>query len=78
MAVYEDLTLTLVVVLAAATTAALYYGLLGMVGQFYIVRCASCGHMATSASNRPEPSCLRCRHPVVLHPWHALRHPRSI
>jgi hypothetical protein len=72
--VYEVLTVALVVVLAAATTAAIYYGLLGMIGQFFIVRCESCGHATSSSSNRPLRSCARCRHPVLLHPLRALPH----
>ena len=74
MEIYEFLTVALVVVLAAATTAAIYYGLLGMIGQFFIVRCASCGHLTTSAADAPASSCLRCRHPALLHPAHLL-HP---
>lgn len=74
MALYEDSTIALVVLLAAATTVAIYLGLLGMIGQFFIVRCASCGHATSSAVDRPEPSCPYCRHPVLLHPFRALHH----
>jgi hypothetical protein len=75
VAVYEVLTIGLDAALAAATTAALYYGLLGMIGMFFIVRCASCGHLTSSSADRPEPSCAFCRHPILLHPLRALRHP---
>jgi DNA-directed RNA polymerase subunit RPC12/RpoP len=73
MAVYEVLTVALDVVLAAATTAALYYGLLGMIGQFFVVRCASCGHLTSSSADQQASSCLHCRHPVLLHPMQVLR-----
>ena len=74
MEIYEFLTVALVVVLAAATTAAIYYGLLGMIGQFFIVRCASCGHLTTSAADSPcvvVPSLSPSGAPAsgaVLHP----------
>ncbi|KAA0081754.1 hypothetical protein CIW52_18665 [Mycolicibacterium sp. P9-64] len=77
MEIYEMLTLAVIVVLAAATTAAIYYGLLGMVGSFYVVRCASCGHLASSAVDQPQPSCWRCRHPALRHPMHAINQRRG-
>lgn len=76
MAMYEVLTLVVVVALAVAATAAIYYGLLGMTGQFFVVRCAACGHLTSSPADQPQASCPHCRHPVLLHPWHSL-HPRQ-
>jgi DNA-directed RNA polymerase subunit RPC12/RpoP len=64
-------------VLAAASTVAIFVGLLGMVGQFFVVRCASCGHLTVSSANRPRESCPRCRHSMLLHPLHAAHHPRQ-
>lgn len=73
MAIYEVLTVALVVVLATAATAAIYYGLLGMIGLFFIVPCDSCGHLASSSVDHPQPSCWRCRHTALLHPMHTVR-----
>ena len=36
---YETLTIVLIAVLAAASTVAIFVGLLGMAGQFFLVRC---------------------------------------
>ena len=72
MEIYEVLTVGLVMVLAAATTAVIYFGLLGMIGSFFVVRCAQCGHSACSAVDQPQSSCWRCRHTVLLHPVHAV------
>ncbi|KAA0101019.1 hypothetical protein CIW49_05750 [Mycolicibacterium sp. P1-18] len=72
MAIYEVMTIGLDVALAAATTAAILCGLLGLIGAFFLVRCASCGHVACSSVDQPPPSCWRCRHTTLLHPAHAL------
>jgi len=77
MSVYEVLTIVLIAVLATATTAAIYVGLLNWIGAVYVVRCASCHHMTFSSANAPQGSCPHCRHPVLTHPLHALHHPRS-
>ena len=53
MAVYEVLTIALIVVLALATTAAIYLGLLNWIGAFYVVRCAACHHLTSSSVNSP-------------------------
>lgn len=63
MVVYEDLTVALIMVLAAATTIAIYVGLLGMSGQFHVVGCDSCRHhMTFSADGAPRRPCAFCRH----------------
>jgi hypothetical protein len=77
MAVYEVLTIALIVVLGTAATAGIYLGLLNWIGAAYIVRCAACRHLTVS-SNREQPqSCAHCRHPVLMHPVHAVHHPRQ-
>ena len=75
MAVYEVLTIALAIVLAALSTAAIYYGLLGMSGQVYSVRCSACHHLTLSWNNEPQPSCPRCRHPMLMHPIRSISHP---
>jgi ribosomal protein S27E len=77
MAVYEVGTIVLVVVLATAATAAIYLGLLNWMGAFYVVRCATCHHLTYSSANQAQSSCAHCRHPVLLHPMYAARHPGS-
>ncbi len=78
MTVYAVATIALVVVIALAATAAIYMGLLNWMGAFYVVRCAACHHLTTSSANKPQGSCPHCRHPVLLHPFYAARHPRSL
>ena len=63
------------VVLAAGATAAIYAGLLGMAGQFYVARCANCHHLTFSTVGNPK-SCPHCRHLPLLHPLRARHHPR--
>jgi DNA-directed RNA polymerase subunit RPC12/RpoP len=75
--VYESLTIALIAVLAAASTVAIFVGLLGMAGHFFILRCAACHHPTVSSANRPRQSCPRCRHPVLLHPLRAVHHPST-
>jgi hypothetical protein len=77
MAVYEVGTIVLVVALATAATAAIYLGLLNWVGGFYVVRCAACHHLTFSSANQAQDSCAHCRHPALLHPMYAARHPRT-
>ena len=48
MTVYEVLTIALIVVLATATTAAIYLGLLSWIGALYVVRCEACRHLTFS------------------------------
>jgi len=79
--VYESLTIALIAVLAAASTVAIFVGLLGLAGQFFVVRCASCHHLTVSSAKQPRRSCPRCRHRVLLHPRraaHHLRHPATL
>ena len=78
MGVYEVLTIILTVALALAATGAIYVGVIGLLGGFYFARCAACGHLTFSATKRPQPSCVHCRHPVLRHPLHALLHPRRL
>jgi DNA-directed RNA polymerase subunit RPC12/RpoP len=70
--VYEVLTIALIVVLAAASTAAIYLGLRGWAGDLYVVRCASCNHLTFASADQPPHSCPYCRHGVLLHPMHAI------
>jgi hypothetical protein len=78
MTVYEVGTIALVVVLATAATVAIYLGLLNWIGAFYVVRCAACHHLTFSSANQAQGSCPHCRHPALLHPMHAARHPRDL
>jgi hypothetical protein len=78
MTVYEALTIALVVVLALATTAAIYLGLLNWIGALFVVRCAACHHLTFASANQPQPSCPHCRHPVLTHPVYAARHPGTV
>jgi DNA-directed RNA polymerase subunit RPC12/RpoP len=78
MTIYEVGTMVLVLVLAAAATAAIYLGLLNWIGAFYVVRCAACHHLTFSTANQAQGSCPHCRHPVLLHPVYAARHPHNL
>jgi hypothetical protein len=78
MTVYEGLTVALIVVLALATTAAIYLGLLNWIGALFVVRCAACHHLTFASANQPQPSCLHCRHPVLTHPVYSARHPAAV
>jgi DNA-directed RNA polymerase subunit RPC12/RpoP len=78
MSVYEVLTVILIAVLALGASAAIYLGVLGLLGGFYFVRCAQCGHLTLSATRRPKASCVHCRHPVLMHPFHAVHHPKNV
>ncbi|MCX2930722.1 hypothetical protein ORI20_10565 [Mycobacterium sp. CVI_P3] len=77
MTVYEVLTIALIVVLGTAATAGIYLGLLNWIGGAYIVRCANCHHLTVSSDRRQPQSCAHCRHPVLMHPVHAVAHPDS-
>lgn len=74
MTLEEIFTIGVIAVLAAAATAAIYLGLLNWIGALYVVRCAECHHLTFSSTNRPQESCLHCRHPVVMHPFYSRRH----
>jgi len=66
----------LVVALAILTTAALWIGLLAVLGEVGMRRCGRCGHLTVVSTNRPE-ACVYCRHAKLFHPahaWHAGRH----
>ena len=78
MITYEVLTLVLIAVLALAASAAIYIGVIGLMGGFYFVRCVGCGHLTFSATKAPQRSCMHCRHPVLMHPFHAVHHPRNV
>ena len=75
MGLYEVLTITLIAVLGLAATAAIYVGVIGLLGGFYFARCAQCGHLTFSTTKWPTRSCVHCRHPVLMHPLHAAHHP---
>jgi DNA-directed RNA polymerase subunit RPC12/RpoP len=77
MAVYEALTVALIIVLATATIAALYLGLMNWVGAAHVVRCSTCHHLTVAAARQPQQSCPHCRHPVLMHPLYAVHHPRD-
>lgn len=74
MAVYEVLTVMLIVVLALAATAAIYLGLLNWLGVAFVVRCAACHHLTLSSAKDPRDSCPHCRHPALLHPIYTAGH----
>ncbi|WP_193047643.1 hypothetical protein [Mycolicibacterium baixiangningiae] len=77
MAVYEALTVALIILLAVATIAALYLGLMNWIGAAHVVRCSTCHHLTVAAARQPQQSCPHCRHPMLLHPLYAAHHPRS-
>ncbi len=78
MTVYQVLTVTLIVVLAMATTVAIYLGLMNWFRVLYVVRCEACHHLTVASANRPQGSCPQCRHPVLTHPIYSARHPHQI
>lgn len=75
MTVYEALTVALIVVLALATTAAIYLGLINWIGGAFVVRCAACHHLTFSSANAPQASCTHCRHQALMHPIYSAQHP---
>lgn len=78
MSVYEALTLALIMVLATATTVAIYVGLANWIGACYMVRCSECHHLTFASKNAPQSSCAHCRHPMLLHPMYAMQHSGSV
>ena len=78
MTVYEVLTIALIVVLACATTVAIYLGLLNWFGAVFVVRCAACHHLTVASANRPQESCPHCRHPVLMHPLYTATTARAV
>lgn len=72
MGVDEFITAGFAVLVGAATTAALYVGLMGMLGAAHVVRCAACNRWTMSGSDRSTQSCPRCDHPVLWHPLDTL------
>jgi hypothetical protein len=78
MSIFEIVTIALVVLLGCAATAAIYLGLLNWIGGYHVVRCAACHHLTGSSVKAPRESCPHCRHPVLLHPLYAVRHPRTL
>lgn len=77
MTVYEVLTVILITVMVSASILAIYLGLMNWIGAAHVVRCATCHHLTVASSKEPQPSCPHCRHPVLLHPIHAVHHPHS-
>lgn len=78
MAVYEALTVALIIVLATATIVAIYLGLMNWIGAAHVVRCAGCHHLTVASANQPQQSCPHCRHPVLTHPIYAAHHPHQV
>lgn len=77
MAMDEFVTAVLGFAVGCATTAALYIGLLGMVGAVHVVRCTACSHWMVSGTDSPA-ICTRCNHPLLWHPLIAMRRRRGI
>ena len=77
MTVFEGLTIALIVVLASATTVAIYVGLLNWMGAMYVVRCAACHHLTLASANHAAQSCPHCRHPALMHPLYTAHHRSS-
>lgn len=75
MTVYEILTVGLIIVLAAATTVAIYVGMANWIGACYLVRCSECHHLTFASVNSPQTSCAHCEHPTLMHPLYAVNHP---
>lgn len=76
--IYEVLTVVVIAVLALGATVAIYIGLIGLLGGLYFVECSQCGHLMISSTRQAEHSCGRCRHPVLMHPIHAILHPMQV
>jgi DNA-directed RNA polymerase subunit RPC12/RpoP len=77
MTVFEGLTVALIIVLATATTAAIYLGLMNWIGAAHVVRCTTCHHLTVAAAKDVTQSCPHCRHPVLMHPVYSAHHLRS-
>ena len=77
MTVFEGFTIALIVVLASATTVAIYLGLLNWMGAMYVVRCAACHHLTLASANHAAQSCPHCRHPALMHPLYTAHHRSS-
>lgn len=77
MVMDEFVTAVLGFVVGCATTAALYIGLLGMVGAVHVVRCTACSHWMVSWTDSAA-ICTRCSHPLLWHPVIAMRRRRGI
>ncbi|MDZ4268903.1 MAG: hypothetical protein U1D00_25000 [Mycobacterium sp.] len=75
MTVYEILAVVSIVLVGTFAVVAIYLGMLNWVGALYVVRCTECHHLAFNSANQPRTSCPHCRHPMLTHPIHALRHP---
>lgn len=73
----EFVTAALGFVVGCATTAALYIGMLGMMGAVHVVRCTACSHWMVSGTDSPAV-CMRCSHPLLWHPVIAMRRRRGI
>ncbi|CPT72293.1 Uncharacterised protein [Mycobacteroides abscessus subsp. abscessus] len=77
MVMDEFVTAVLGFAVGCAATAALYVGLLGMVGATRVVRCTACSHWMVSWTDSAA-ICTRCRHPLLWHPVIAMRRRRGI
>lgn len=76
MVLDEFVTAVLGFAVGCATTAALYIGLLGMMGAAHVVRCSACSHWMLSWADS-VPICTRCDRPQLRHPMMALRRRRG-
>lgn len=77
MVMDEFVTAALGFVVGCATTAALYIGMLGMMGAVHVVRCTACSHWMVDGTDSPAV-CRRCSHPRLWHPVIAMRRRRGI
>lgn len=66
--VIEIITGVLVAALGVFTIFAAYIGVAGMFGHVYFSSCRHCGRRSMSLSAEPHPSCVNCRHELLLHP----------
>ncbi len=57
----------LVGLLALASVAAMVIGVLGSFAGLHLMRCAQCGHMAFTTTDRHPQECGYCRHPHLTH-----------
>lgn len=71
MAVYVIVD-ALVGILAAASSAALAFGVLGTVGLMHLVRCRRCDHLTAAGGDTRPRSCPYCRHEHLAHPMATL------
>jgi hypothetical protein len=74
MVVVEILVVVLSTLLFIVVVAALWVGLLGVIGAVQFARCDRCGHLGLTSASEPLRACIRCRHGRLLHPVVAVHH----